>query len=177
MKITLEQIREQFPGLNDRVFLDAACVSLAPKAAADAIAQFLAEAVHCRARSSTLHHIRMDAARNEVRPEAARLIGAPAEDIAVVESTTQGLSIAARALLLGDRVLHAGRRRKRRQAHGESAGPKDPGLGALHIRSRRGARLLSFLQLEGRSRPASQCRRRPAVKGDIPLFHMGPAAG
>ena len=40
---TLEAVRRaQFPALADKTFLDAACASLAPQAAADAIAALLA---------------------------------------------------------------------------------------------------------------------------------------
>jgi selenocysteine lyase/cysteine desulfurase len=102
-----ETARAQFPALREKVFLDAACVSLAPRAATDAIAEFLRIALECPARSSTLHHISMDEMRSKARPAAARLIGAREDEIALVESTTHGLSMAAAAIPLGsgDRVL------------------------------------------------------------------------
>jgi selenocysteine lyase/cysteine desulfurase len=61
----------------------------------------------CPERSSTLHHIAMDEAREAARPEAARLINATPDEIALVESTTHGLTIAARAVALepGDNLL------------------------------------------------------------------------
>ncbi|MBZ5571642.1 MAG: aminotransferase class V-fold PLP-dependent enzyme [Acidobacteriia bacterium] len=99
--------RQHFPGLSDKVFLDAACVSLAPKPAADAIRKFLDLALLCPLDSSTHHHIFMDEMRAAARPAAARLINASQEEIALVESTTHGLSLAANAIPLepGDRVL------------------------------------------------------------------------
>lgn len=102
-----ESAREQFPALRDKVFLDAACVSLAPRAATEAIQEFLTMALECPARSSTLHHIAMDEMRSRARPAAARLIHAREDEIALVESTTHGLSLAAQAIPLGtgDRVL------------------------------------------------------------------------
>ncbi len=102
-----ESVREQFPGLRDKIFLDAACVSLAPQTAVQAIESFLDIALMCRERSSTLHHIAMDDMRVSARKEIARLIHASENEIALVESTTHGLSIAAEALPLerGDRVL------------------------------------------------------------------------
>ena len=102
-----ESARAQFPALREKVFLDAACVSLAPRAATEAIAEFLRIALECPARSSTLHHISMDEMRSKARPAVARLIGAHEDEIALVESTTHGLSMAAAAIPLGpgDRVL------------------------------------------------------------------------
>jgi len=54
-----------------------------------------------------MHHIEMDSLREAARPEAARLIGADPDEIALVESTTHGLTLAAQAVPLraGDRVL------------------------------------------------------------------------
>jgi cysteine desulfurase/selenocysteine lyase len=100
-------IRQHFPGLEDKVFLDAACVSLAPRDAADAVTAFARMALACDERSSTLHHIAMDRMRDEARVRVARLINAREDEIALVESTSHGLSIAADAIPLvrGDRVL------------------------------------------------------------------------
>lgn len=100
-------VRDQFPGLDEKTFLDAACVSLAPTVAVEAIRSFLEMTLRCSNRSSTEHHIVMDQQRAEARPQLARLINAHADEIALVESTTHGLSIAAQALPLGrgDRVL------------------------------------------------------------------------
>jgi selenocysteine lyase/cysteine desulfurase len=104
---TMLNARTYFPGLADKVFLDAACVSLASKPATDAIQRFLDLALLCPLDSSTHHHIFMDEMRSAARPAAARLINAQDDEIALVESTTHGLTIAADALPLGkgDRVL------------------------------------------------------------------------
>jgi len=98
--------RACFPGLNDKVFLDAACVSLAPRPATEAIGMFLERALLCPVESSTHHHIFMDEMRAAARPAVARLINADEDEIALVESTTQGLTLAANAIPLerGDRV-------------------------------------------------------------------------
>ncbi|MFZ2055490.1 MAG: aminotransferase class V-fold PLP-dependent enzyme [Candidatus Aminicenantales bacterium] len=103
----IQAIRKQFPGLKDKVFLDSACVSLAPLRAVEAVQGFLKLAAECPARSSTHHHILMDEMRTEARKEAARLISAAEDEIAIVESTTYGLSVAADAIPLsrGDEVL------------------------------------------------------------------------
>jgi cysteine desulfurase/selenocysteine lyase len=99
--------RDQFSILAHKTFLDAACASLAPRAAADAIAGFLRQVQDCPARSSTDFHIALDAGRDAARPEAARLVGASADEIALVENTSQALTIAARAIPLepGDNIL------------------------------------------------------------------------
>ncbi len=105
--INLESVRGQFPALETKTFLDAACVSLAPTVASDAIKDFIEAAVWCKERSSTNHHIAIDEMRALARPEAALLINAREDDIALVESTTHGLNIAANAIPLArsDRVL------------------------------------------------------------------------
>lgn len=98
--MNVDHIRAQFPGLRDKTFLDAACVSIAPRAAIAAIEEFLHMALQGPERSATLHHIAMDEKRARARREAARLINAGEDEIALVESTTHGLSLAAQALPL-----------------------------------------------------------------------------
>ncbi len=101
------QARQHFPGLHGKTFLDAACVSLAPRPAVEAIEKFLDLAMICPLESSTHHHIFMDEMRAAARPACAALIGARDDEIALLESTTHGLSLAADAIPLqpGDRVL------------------------------------------------------------------------
>lgn len=99
--------RQHFPGLLGKVFLDAACISLAPRPAVEAIEKFLDLSMVCPHESATAQHIVMDEMRAAARPAAARLINAHEDEIALVESTTHGLSLAANAIPLerGDRVL------------------------------------------------------------------------
>src|SRR5437868_12108638 len=99
--------RAHFPGLLGKVFLDAACISLAPRPAVEAIQKFLNLAMVCPLDSSTHHHIFMDEMRAAARPAVARLINAHEDEIALVESTTHGLALAVNAIPLepGDRVL------------------------------------------------------------------------
>ncbi len=105
--MNLSQARSQFPGLNDKVFLDAACCSLAPRPTIAAIQNFLDLTLTCPLQSSTHHHIFMDEMRAAARPAIASLLNAEEDEIALVESTTQGLTLAANAIPLepGDRVL------------------------------------------------------------------------
>ena len=99
--------RQHFPGLLGKVFLDAACISLAPRPAVEAIGKFLDLAMVCPLDSSTDHHIFMDEMRAAARPAVARLINADEDEIALVESTSHGLALAAHGIPLtpGDRIL------------------------------------------------------------------------
>lgn len=99
--------RQQFPALEQQVFLDSACVSLAPRRAVEKLRGFLDMAACCPSGSSTQHHLDMDAMRSPARPQIAQLINAEERDIALVESTSHGLSLLANAIPLrhGDRVI------------------------------------------------------------------------
>ncbi|MDH3538713.1 MAG: aminotransferase class V-fold PLP-dependent enzyme [Acidimicrobiia bacterium] len=105
----LATVRASFPGLDDKTFLDAACVSLAPQEASDAILEFLDLAIQCRAADASEHHVAMDHARRRAAAEAARLLSVPERNLALVESTTYGLNVAAQTIPLsrGDNVLIA----------------------------------------------------------------------
>jgi cysteine desulfurase / selenocysteine lyase len=99
--VDVRDARVSFPGLEDKVFLDAATVSLAPVQACRAIEGFLERALLCPERDASTHHIAMDELRGAAVHEAAHLLGAGEDEIALVESTSHGLSIAARAIGLG----------------------------------------------------------------------------
>jgi selenocysteine lyase/cysteine desulfurase len=107
LPVNLADARTLFPGTQDRVFLDAACVSLLPTPAEEALRRHAQDLLLCPARDASAHHIALDATAEVARREAARLIGARAEDLALVESTTHGLEIVAAAFPLdpGDKVL------------------------------------------------------------------------
>jgi selenocysteine lyase/cysteine desulfurase len=102
-----DKIRALFPGAHDKAFFDAACVSLAPTVAVEAIEKFLGDASMCFEPSATAQHIAMDLARKQASVEAARLINASIEEIAIVESTTAGLNTIAAAMPFedGDNVV------------------------------------------------------------------------
>ncbi len=101
------EARHQFPALEEKVFLDAGCTSLAPTAAIEAIRELMAEAACCGAPSATQFRLALDEKREHARREIAGLIGASPGEIALVESTTHGINIAANAIPLakGDRVV------------------------------------------------------------------------
>lgn len=90
--------RALFPGLNDKIFLDAACVSLAPITTRAAIEQFLHITVFCEERDASAHHTAMDSWRQHTLEDAATLFNIAQTRLALVESTTHGLNIAANAI-------------------------------------------------------------------------------
>ncbi len=96
--MNIQAARARFPGLEDKVFLDAACVSLMSMDTRDAVARFLDMALACPARDASIHHIAMDKIRGETSLEVARLLHASPRNVALVESTTQGLNLAAQAI-------------------------------------------------------------------------------
>src|SRR5262249_38670112 len=99
--------RSFFPGTHNQVFLDAACVSLMPVQAEAALRRLGQEFVTCPARDASAHHIALDQTALAARCEAAKLIGARPDDIALIESTTQGLQAIATTVALGkgDKIL------------------------------------------------------------------------
>ncbi len=94
----VREARRCFPGLAGKVFLDAACVSLAPMQAAEAVAGFLQRVLTCPEPDASAHHVALDAMRRPALEEGARLLEAGEDEIALVESTTHGLNIAAQAI-------------------------------------------------------------------------------
>ncbi len=105
--MTLQDVRKEFPALQQQTFLDSACVSLAPQRAVEKLRTFLDMAAYCPSGSSTQHHLDMDEMRSQARPQLAKLLNADENDIALVESTTHGLSLVTNAVPLerGDRVI------------------------------------------------------------------------
>ncbi len=102
-----DTVRNWFPGLEGTTFLDAACVGLAPIQAAEAIERFVEASLGCRERDASAHHVAMDELRRRAIPQVARLLNTSEDNVALVESTTHGLGIAAAAIPLrpGDEVL------------------------------------------------------------------------
>jgi cysteine desulfurase/selenocysteine lyase len=107
MRVT--EARSCFPALAGRAFLDAACVSLAPVQAVAAVQEFAAAAGRCDERDASAHHVAMDRLRDRAVVEGSALLGASTDEIALVESTTHGLNVAAQAIPFeaGDNVVVA----------------------------------------------------------------------
>lgn len=103
----LAKVRSFFPGLHGQVFLDAGCISLLPAPAEDALKRLTHSLARCTERDASAHHVALDRTAEEPRREAARLIGAKPEQIALMESTTQGLEVIAAAVPLqaGEKIL------------------------------------------------------------------------
>lgn len=102
-KIDWKKIREEeFPVLKTMTFLDAACVSFAPQRAVNAVKAFADMTARQDEANSSAHHIAMDSLRGKAYAEAAKLFNAEPEEIALVESTSHGLNIAAQGIELSD---------------------------------------------------------------------------
>ena len=103
MSVDFEAIRKQeWPVLEQMVFLDAACVSFAPQRTVRAVKAFADMTATQEEENSSAHHIAMDDKRHKAYVEAAKLLNADLDEIALVESTSHGLNIAARGIELAD---------------------------------------------------------------------------
>ncbi len=102
-----KKAREEFPIMKEMAFMDAACVSFAPQRAIKAVKEFADYSGTCPEESSSVHHVAMDVKRRKAYDEVVKLTKASPEEIALVESTTHGLNIAATSLELppGSKVL------------------------------------------------------------------------
>lgn len=98
---------EEFPVLDTMTFLDAACVSFAPQRSVRAVKAFADMTATQEEANSSAHHIAMDSLRGKAYDEACKLFNADPEEIALVESTSHGLNIAASGIELhdGDSVI------------------------------------------------------------------------
>lgn len=109
MPTTLAEVRKSFPATEKLVYLDAAAVSLISNPVYESIRSFLDLCIQPSSADASEHHLVMDAMRRRAIEEGALLLNAAEDQIALVESTTHGLNIAANAIPLqsGDRVLIA----------------------------------------------------------------------
>jgi len=103
MSIDWQKIREEeWPVLETMTFLDAACVSFAPQRSVRAVKAFADMTAKQDEANSSAHHIAMDDLRHKAYVEAQKLLNADPEEIALVESTSHGLNIAAFGIDLAD---------------------------------------------------------------------------
>lgn len=108
MSVDFEKIRrEEWPVLETMTFLDAACVSFAPQRTVRAVKAFADMTATQEEANSSAHHIAMDSMRHKAYEEAQKLLNADPEEIALVESTSHGLNIAAMGIPLeeGDNII------------------------------------------------------------------------
>lgn len=101
-QINWESIRKEWPVLETFTFLDTACVSFAPQRAVKALKDFADLSARQDEPNSSAHHLALDAGRDKAYEEAAKLLNADLDEIAIVESTSHGLNIAATSLPLSD---------------------------------------------------------------------------
>jgi len=105
--IPSEIIQREFPGLSGKTYLNAGALSLAPQRAIQAVERMIAIASAQVDANSGQIWGEFDAMLKSARHNAAWLINAEESEIALAESTTRGMTIAADAIPLGkgDRVL------------------------------------------------------------------------
>lgn len=98
-----ERYEDQFPVRKHMVYLNHASVAPLCRAAAEAMKQLANDALEF----GSLHYDQWLAAYAGVRQSAARLIGANADEIAIVKNTSEGISTVANGLTWrpGDRVV------------------------------------------------------------------------
>ena len=108
MSVDFEAIRKrEWPVLETMTFLDAACVSFAPQRSVQALKDLADFSARQDEANSSAHHIAMDDKRHKAYEEARKLLNADPEEIALVESTSHGLNIAANGIELkdGDNII------------------------------------------------------------------------
>ncbi len=108
MSYDWEKLRkEEWPVLETMTFLDAACVSFAPQRSVRAVKEFADMTARQDEANSSAHHIAMDDKRHKAYAEAQKLLNADPEEIALIESTSHGLNIAAQGIPLeeGDNII------------------------------------------------------------------------
>jgi cysteine desulfurase / selenocysteine lyase len=89
-----ETLRTEFPGLAEYAYFDAASLAPLPRRARDAIGAFN----DLRLRLHEMQDADFSTPLRALRERAARLIGAEADEISIVSSTSMGVSIAALGL-------------------------------------------------------------------------------
>jgi selenocysteine lyase/cysteine desulfurase len=97
------EARALFPGLRDRVFLDTGAMGLVPEPARLALRALVDLATEMKGTDTEEVYESMDAERARARRAVAILIRASLEEVALVESTTHGLNLAALALPVNKR--------------------------------------------------------------------------
>lgn len=105
---SLAALRSEFPVLDaGLVYLDWGATGLLASSTRTDLDRYFAMLAECPGRSALDVHVVHGKTRNEARDAIARMLGGAAHDVALVESTTQGLQIASECTRLqrGDNVL------------------------------------------------------------------------
>lgn len=109
----IEKIRQDFPGTRDKVFLNAAGLSIPPVTATEAIESYLRSslwryhAASSEMSSTSQYHESLEQQKDNAYRQVATLLNCSSREIALVESTTHGLNLAASAIPFteGDNVI------------------------------------------------------------------------
>lgn len=97
--MNLTELRRAFPAFGDGLcFLDWAATGLLPEPSRRKVHQYVDQLLLCPGAESTWMHGVHGKTRNDVRVLAARMLGARAADVALVESTTAGMNTFALAM-------------------------------------------------------------------------------
>lgn len=106
--LTLSGLRAEFPVLDGGLaYFDWGATGLLPRSTRNDLERYFAMLADCPDASGIDIHFRYAKVRNEARAALARLLGGAAQDVALVESTTQGIQIASECSRLksGDNVV------------------------------------------------------------------------
>jgi selenocysteine lyase/cysteine desulfurase len=106
--ISLADLRAEFPALDGGVtYFDWGATGLLARSTRAELDQYFRVLAECPEASALDVHFRYAKVRNDARATLARLLGGSAQDVALTESTTQGIQIASECIRLqrGDNVL------------------------------------------------------------------------
>jgi cysteine desulfurase/selenocysteine lyase len=106
--LTPADLRAEFPALDAGLtYFDWGATGLLPRSTRAALDRYYATLADCPAGSGLDVHLQYAKVRNDARASLARMIGGASHDVALVESTTQGIQIASECTKLqkGDNVL------------------------------------------------------------------------
>ncbi len=194
MKDWSERYRADFPALNPRrgrapIYLDSACMSLAPRAVVQAMEEYYTDFPGCGGRSVHRWSSRVTDAVESFREGCGAFFGGSPEEFVNLRNTTEALNLVAKGLDLrrGDRVLLTDQEHNSNlvvwQELAERIGirieflplpeetPFDP-EGFAHALSR-GVRVVSFFHssnLDGRTLPAREIVERAHDAGALVLL-------
>jgi selenocysteine lyase/cysteine desulfurase len=107
--MTPEDARALFPGVGRGVYLDTANFGLLATPVAERVSDLLRELTQIPPQGASARYLGLEAFGERARREVAPLVGASPDEMALVESTSHGLQIAAAAIPLarGDEILTA----------------------------------------------------------------------
>lgn len=107
ISMNVREARALFPALEKKIYLDSGAVGLMPAPATKAVKELVELASGVGDPEAKSLYSELVKKRLEAYPSLARLIGSSVDEIALVESTSHGLNLAAQSLPLrrGDRVI------------------------------------------------------------------------